>query len=115
MWDRSVSLINRKEGRKDADGFAETEHDICMEHVPARFQDVTRNDQILAAQSGYEVDQNIEIMACNYHRESVLKDEETEEIYEVMRTFRPAGSGKIILTCRCRERGTVKGEEDGAV
>lgn len=114
MRDRSISLMCQIEGKKDPDGFSE-ENYSCMEHVPAAFQDITRNDQILANQSGYEADQNIEIMACNYHGETLVVDEETGELYEVVRTFRPAGSRRILMTCRRRERGTVKGKKDGTV
>lgn len=114
MWNRSIRLIHQKGGKTDKDGFEKKEH-VCSGKIPAGFQDVTRNDQILAEQSGYEVDQNIEIMACNYNREPLLMDEETGEIYEIMRTFRLNRSRKIILTCRCRERGTVKEGKNGTV
>ncbi len=107
MWDRSVTLMHQIENGADPDGFAAVEH-ICMGNVPAEFKDITRNDQILAKQSGYEVNRNIEIMGCNYHGESLLMDEETGELYEIMRTFHPEGSRRIVLTCRSRERGVIK-------
>lgn len=109
MWDRSITLMHQIENGRDPDGFTAVEH-ICVGHVPAMFQDLTRNDQILANQRGYEADQNIEIMACNYHDETLLTDEETGKVYEIMRTFRPAGSRRIILTCRSREKGVTKKE-----
>ncbi len=107
MWDGSITLMHQIENGRDPDGFAAVEH-ICMGNVPAIFKDITRSDQILANQNGYEADQNIEIMACNYHGETLLTDEETGKLYEIMRTFRPAGSRRIMLTCRSREGGVIK-------
>lgn len=111
VWNKSITLMHQKEAGEDPDGFVQMEY-VCMEHIPACFQDITRNDQLLAKQSGYEVDQNVEIMACNYQKETLLMDEETGAIYEIKRTFRPSGSSRLILTCQLTERGTVKRKEE---
>lgn len=108
MWNGSVTLMHLIEEETDPDGFLQVRH-TGMGHVPAEFRDVTRNDQMLASQSGYEIDWNVEIMACNYNRETLLLDEKTGELYEIMRTFQPERSSKMILTCRRKEPGTVKG------
>ncbi len=112
MWNGSITLMHLIEEGKDPDGFLQVRND-SMGHVPAEFRDVTRNDQMLASQSGYEIDRNVEIMACNYNRETLLIDEKTGELYEIMRTFQPERSSRMILTCRRKEPGTVKGGPDG--
>lgn len=112
MWNGSVTLMHLVEEGTDPDGFLQVRH-ASMGCVPAEFKDVTRNDQMLASQSGYEIDRNVEIMACNYDRETLLMDEETGDLYEIMRTFQPEKSSRMILTCRRKEPGTVKGGLDG--
>lgn len=102
MWNKSVKILTGKETETDEDGF-DTFKESYLENVPANFTTTTRNDQIIANQSGYSADQNIEIAACNYNGESVLIDEETGYRYEVKRTFQSDKSMNIILTCERRE------------
>lgn len=107
MWNGSIKLLRRylKE-EPDDDGFKKvTVHKT--ESIPAGFMDVTRNDQILASRSGYNIDRNIEIAACNYQRQQFLEEDSTGELFEVMRTFQKDKSMMITLTCRRREPGAV--------
>ena len=99
MWNGSIALPRRKYEDQDKDGW---EHGI-----PASFADVTRNDEVLAAQKGYSADQNIEIMECNYQGESFLFDESREVIYDIRRTFRKDKSMVLVLTCERREHGKI--------
>ncbi len=102
----SISLPRKRECNQDVEGFC-SEEISYEEHIPADFQDVTRNDEILASQKGYSVDQNVEIMACNYNGESHLIDESTGEILDIKRTFRKNKSMKITLSCERRANGEV--------
>lgn len=106
MWNKSISLLRKQKSNQDEAGFIEDEI-FRKEHIPANFQDVTRNDEILAAQKGYSVDQNVEIMACNYNGERYLIDESTEEIFDIRRTFRKDKSMKITLSCERRTNGEI--------
>ncbi len=101
----SIAFPRKKLKTQNKNGF-ETETVYDWEGgIPAEFYDVTRNDEILAAQKGYTVSQNIETMACNYHGEAFLYDETSRYYYDIKRTFR---SGlKIILSCERRPDGKV--------
>ena len=70
MWNRSIALPRRKEQEQDKEGFFKEEIYDWERGIPASFTDITRNDEILAAHKGYQADQNIEIMACNYQGQS---------------------------------------------
>ena len=87
MWNNSISLPRSRDGAQDNDGFTALES-LYERGIPANFTDVTRDDEILASQKGYAVNQNVEIMACNYAGEDHLIDESTGDILEVKRTFR---------------------------
>lgn len=106
MWNKSISLPRKQGSNQDEAGFIEDEI-FYEEHIPANFQDATRNDEILASQKGYSIDQNVEIMACNYNGEPYLIDESTEEIFDIRRTFRKDKSMKIILSCERRMNGEI--------
>ena len=105
MWNKSISLPVREEREENPNGF-ETVDTTYMEHIQADFQDVTRDDEILGNQKGYQADVNVEIMACNYSGQSFLKDEGTGEIYDIKRSFRKNKSMKVTLTCVRRQHGT---------
>lgn len=104
MWNNSVSLPRSGDGTQDNDGFTASES-LYEEGIPANFTDVTREDEILASQKGYTVNQNVEIMVCNYGGEDHLIDESTGDILEVKRTFRKDRSMKITLSCERRQHG----------
>lgn len=107
MWNSSIALPRRKYEDQDKDGFPQ-EKSYEWEHgIPASFVDVTRNDEVLAAQKGYSADQNIEIMECNYQGESFLFDESEEAVYDIRRTFRKDKSMVLVLTCERREHGKI--------
>ena len=74
MWTRSIKLQRKESRQQDKDGFIR-EGEVYTESIPANFTDVTRNDELLAAQKGYTADQNVEIMSCNYNGEEYLLDE----------------------------------------
>ncbi len=104
MWNKSISLVTDIVTVTDKDGF-DVKQEELLEGIPANFTDTTRNDEIMANQTGYTADQNIEILQCNYNGEKYLYDEESGEKYEVMRTYKKDKSMNIILTCERRERG----------
>lgn len=106
MWNGSIRLRSKGDRKQDKDGFPE-DSGIYTESIPANFTDITRNDEILAAQKGYTADQNIEIMACNYSGEDYLLDESDNSLYEVKRTFRKDKSMKLVMTCERRQHGAV--------
>ena len=103
MWNKSVKILTGQKTEPDEDGF-DISSESYLENVPANFTTTTRNDQIIANQSGYSADQNIEIAVCNYNGESILIYEETGYRYEVKRTFQSDKSMNIVLTCERRER-----------
>lgn len=107
MWNRSIALPRRKEQEQDKEGFFKEEIYDWERGIPTSFTDITRNDEILAAHKGYQADQNIEIMACNYQGQSFLRDESNNQIYEIKRTFRKDKSSKVVLTCERREYGKI--------
>lgn len=104
MWNKSIKLVTRVIIKTDEEGF-DTESEQFLENIPANFTDTTRNDELIANQSGYTASQNIEIKRCNYNGEQYLYDEETGDKYEIKRTYRKDKSMNIILTCERRERG----------
>lgn len=106
MWNRSIRLQKKESRQQDREGFVKG-GGTYTESIPANFTDTTRNDEILAAQKGYTADQNVEIMACNYHGEEYLLDESNGALYEVKRTYRKDKSMLMILTCERRAYGAV--------
>ena len=104
MWNRSIALLVGGKSEQDEDGFPVTTEE-WLGGIPANFTDATRQDEIVASQSGYQADQNIEIVACNYHREMELMDESTGERYAVKRTYQKDKSRYLTLTCERREQG----------
>lgn len=108
MWNNSISLPRKRKGVQDRDGFVATET-IYERNIPASFTDVTRHDEILAAQKGYAVSQNVEIMECNYNGEEYLIDESTGDIMHIRRVFRKDKSMKVVLSCERRQNGSVRG------
>lgn len=105
MWTHSIKLKTASTVTYDDDGFPVAAADAWMTNVPASITDITRKDQEMADQLGFEAEKNIEIMACNYAGQRMLVDEETNEIWYVQRTFRADRADTIILTCGRRERG----------
>ena len=104
MWNKSIKLVIGVTKETDEDGF-DTETEQFLTDIPANFKDVTRNDELIANQSGYTANQNIEIMRCNYNGEQYLYDEENGDKYEIKRTYGKDKSMNIVLTCERRERG----------
>ncbi len=107
MWNKSISMPVNAQEIQDAAGFvtAETQY---ITGIPANFLDITRNDEILAAQKGYNADMTIEIMACNYTGASFLIDESDGTVYDIIRTFRKDKSMKVQCLCERRERGEFR-------
>ena len=91
MWNGSIALPRRKYEDQDKDGFPQEESYEWEHGIPASFADVTRNDEVLAAQKGYSADQNIE----------------EEAVYDIRRTFRKDKSMVLVLTCERREHGKI--------
>jgi hypothetical protein len=105
MWNKSIKLQESSKEAEDKDGFITSSEPEFLEGIPANFKDTTRSDQILANQSGYTADQNIEIVACNYGGQKYLYDEENGDTYEVKRTYQADKSMNIVLVCERRETG----------
>lgn len=104
MWNKSIKLVAGVDVITDEEGF-DTEVEKYLGGIPANFTDTTRNDELIANQTGYTADQNIEILFCNYNGEKFLYDEENGNKYEVKRTYRKDKSMNIVLTCERRETG----------
>lgn len=106
MRNGSIRFISKGKRKQNKNGFLE-EEESYTESIPARFTDVTRNDEILAAQKDYTANQNIEVMECNYNGEGSLLDEADNAVYDIRRTYRKDKAMKIILTCERRQNGTI--------
>lgn len=106
MWNGSIKFIRKGSRQQNKNGFIQ-EEETYTESIPASFTDVTRNDEILAAQKGYTANQNIEVMECNYNGEESLLDESDNSVYDVKRTYRKDKAMKIIMTCERRQNGTI--------
>lgn len=106
MWTKSIKLPVSVEKTRDEDGFESSEYHF-LTGIPVNFTSTTRNDELMALQLGYNADVNIELMACNYNGQSFLIDEETDEIYNIKRSYRKNKSEMVTLTCERRERGEL--------
>ena len=106
MWINSIKIPTGEKVEQDEAGFP-TKRLTFMEGIPANFRDLTRNDQILASQSGYNADVLVEVMACNYSGQKTFIDEATGDVYEVKRTFKKSKGNSVYLTCERRENGTI--------
>lgn len=106
MWNGSIKFIRKGSRQQNKNGFI-LEEETYTESIPAGFTDVTRNDEILAAQKGYTANQNIEVMECNYNGEESLLDESDNSVYDIKRTYRKDKAMKIIMTCERRQNGTI--------
>ncbi len=106
MWNGSIKFIRKGSRQQNKNGFMQ-EEETYTESIPASFTDVTRNDEILAAQKGYTANQNIEVMECNYNGEERLLDESDNSVYDIKRTYRKDKAMKIIMTCERRQNGTI--------
>lgn len=105
MWTGSIALPRKIVSGQDKEGFQAEETIQWESGIQANYTDVTRSDETLASKKGYTADQNIEVMACNYLGEAFLKDESSNLLYDIKRTYRKDKSGTIILTCQRREDG----------
>lgn len=106
MWTHSIKLMTSNEVTYDDDGFP-IDSPEWLEHIPANYTDLTRQDRELANQLGYDAEVNIQIMGCNYSGQRSLVDEATEQTWYVQRSFRADRSDLITLTCGRRERHGV--------
>ncbi len=106
MWNRSIALPRKEVLEQDGEGFQKTRREF-IKGIPANFTDVTRNDEILASQKGYTINQNVEIMACNYSGEAYVVDESTGDMLEVKRVFQKDKSNFVILSCERRKNGEI--------
>jgi hypothetical protein len=104
MWNKSIRLVTGTDAVEDEDGF-DVKTERYLEGIPANFKDATRNDVVMANQSGYSADQNVEIAGCNYNGERFLYDEATGDRYEVKRAYQKDKGMNVVLTCERRERG----------
>lgn len=105
MWTKSIAFpMNGSDKSQDNDGFTKTEHEYIT-GIPASFADVTREDILIASQSGYTANVNVDILACNYNGADYLVDEGTGERYDIKRSFKKNRSMIISLTCERRQRG----------
>lgn len=101
MQNKSISLPVKKMETQDEAGFQDVQYEFLRE-IPAEFTDATRNDEILAAQKGYTISQNVEIMACNYDGQRWLIDETDGCIFDIKRIYRKNKGMKIVLSCERR-------------
>lgn len=106
MWNKSISLPIKKEETQDGAGFSDAKYKF-LRGIPADFTDVTRNDEILAAKKGYTINQNVEIMACNYSGQRWLMDETDGQIFDIKRTYRKNKGMRLILSCERRETNGI--------
>lgn len=106
MWNKSISLPIKKKETQDGAGFSDAKYEF-LRGIPADFTDVTRNDEILAAQKGYTINQNVEIMACNYSGQRWLIDETDGQIFDIKRTYRKSKGMRLVLSCERRETNGI--------
>lgn len=103
MWDRTISLQGKTELVRDSEGYV-TENITWISGIPASRRDVTRTDEIIAAQDGYTADAVYRIAAICYSGQKCLKDEADGEPYDIQRTFRGDKKMYIDLTCQRRSK-----------
>ena len=101
MWNDSIKLPNGYTVVTDDDGF-DKKTAIFTDGIPANFKSTTRADETLANQVGYTADVIIEVMACNYDKQSELVDERDRKPYDIKRTHEVYGKETIELTCQRR-------------
>ena len=107
MWTTAVRFGHTVTHR-DTDGFR-TETVTWGVPVRASMSDITRQDQTLAMQGGYNLDVNVTVHKANFDGAHFLQDVATGDIYDIQRTYKPEKSMTIVLSCSKRERG-----KDGA-
>lgn len=92
----------RSESSYDSQGFW---HWIVDEIriVRANIKDVTRQDELLAKESGYTASIIVEIAKCAYNDEAQFGY--NGRYYDVKRTYAPDKSFKVQLTGELREHG----------
>lgn len=109
MWDRSIKLPTGNITVTNDNGFS-TDTPTFLTGIKASALDTTRQDQILAQQSGYRADIIVAIMKCNFDqapKASYFIDESNGKKYYIKRTFHTDKSKMVQLTGEVDERGTV--------
>lgn len=106
MWVTSITMAGSKEEKQDSAGFVSESTEKII-GIPANCLDATRNDEILANESGYTADVIMEIEAAAYNGQSSFMDEATGDWYDIRRTFRKNKSNRIQLTGELREHGKI--------
>lgn len=71
--------------------------------VRANIKDVTRQDELLAKESGYTASIIVEISKCAYNGEAQFRYQ--QRYYDVKRSYTPDKSFKVQLTGELREHG----------
>lgn len=104
MWTHSIKLPIAEEQQLDEDGFPIKGNETWLEHIPASFTSLTRQDEIQANQIGYDAEINVTIIDCNYSGQRYLVDESDGKKYFIQRTYKPDKSNKLTLVCGRRER-----------
>lgn len=106
MWITEIMLPAGDEVTRDADGF-ETHTKTYIEGIPASIKDTTRDDELLANQSGYRADVIVEIEASVYNGAGHFIDKVSGFTYDIVRTFKKERSNRIQLTGQRREHGKL--------
>lgn len=103
MYDRTISLPEKTETTRDSEGYRK---DIVTwaSGIPASRRDVTRNDEIVAQQSGYTADAIYRIASVCYNGEAYLRDDADYHIYDIKRSYHADKRMYVDLTCQRREQ-----------
>lgn len=106
MFNKIIKFPVKQELHQDESGFASETYQ-WIEDVPACFKNATRNDEILAQQTGYTADVIVEVDAVNYPGSNFFVDMETGDSYWIRRTFTKENGNILQMTAERRQRGTV--------
>lgn len=106
MWNITISLPTGNTRTQNVNGFV-TDRKTYQTGIPASRKDATRQDIMLAYQTGYNADIVVEIDAANYNGASSFIDESDGTEYLIKRTFKGDRKRFIQLTGEKRQKGKV--------
>ena len=106
MWTTTISLPVSNSPTQDADGFRIDDKEY-LTGIPANKLDATRDDDMLASQSGYNADIVMEVDKAAYSGQSEFIDESDGVLYSVKRSFLKNKRNVIQLIGEKRQRGKV--------
>ncbi len=106
MWTGAICLSTGSSTITDDEGFDR----LTIEYgdpIQANMLDVTRSEQELASQKGYNADISVSVFAAAYAGQGYFLDVATGTEYSIVRTFRADKANMIQITGEVREHGKI--------